>query len=182
MERAEITRHSKFLSFVLRHHPESIGLTLDDQGWASTDELLARAAEHGRSFTFQELKEIVDTNEKKRFAFSSDLKKIRASQGHSITVDLQLKEQTPPARLYHGTVERNLESIRKNGLIKGQRQYVHLSLDRETSRKVGMRHGKPVVLTINAEQMNADGFKFFVSENGVWLTDSVSPHYLLFDN
>lgn len=182
MDRTEITRHSKFLSFVLRHHPESIGLTLDDQGWAVTEELLARAAEHGRTFTLETLKEIVDTNEKKRFAFSADLGKIRASQGHSITIDLQLKEQQPPATLYHGTTARYIDSIRQKGLVKGQRQYVHLSLDKETSRKVGMRHGKPVVLTIKAEQMITEGHKFFISENGVWLTDSVPAHCIVFEH
>src|SRR5215218_10318100 len=128
---------SKFLSLVLRHKPETIGLTLDENGWANTQELIEKANASHRPLTFDRLKAIVDTNDKKRFTFSSDFKKIRASQGHSVKVDLQLKEQTPPAALYHGTAEKNMASIKQHGLLKGQRHHVHLSLDPESARRVG---------------------------------------------
>lgn len=180
MSTTETVKQSKFLSFVLRHHPESIGLTLDENGWALTSDLIAKAGEHGRMLTLEALKEIVATNDKKRFTFSPDFSKIRASQGHSLQIDLQLKEQNPPAILYHGTAEKNLDSIRQKGLLKGQRQYVHLSVDQESSRRVGMRYGKPVVLTIEAARMQKDGYTFFISENGVWLTETVSPAYIKF--
>jgi putative RNA 2'-phosphotransferase len=172
---------SKFLSLILRHQPETIGLTLDENGWVNTDELLLKMNAHGHSLTLERLKTIVDNNDKKRFAFSEDLKRIRANQGHSIEIDLNLQEQTPPEILYHGTAERNIESIKQQGLEKGSRHHVHLSADTETARKVGMRYGKPVVLTVNAKSMYEQGYKFFQSENGVWLTDHVLPRYIRFN-
>jgi putative RNA 2'-phosphotransferase len=170
---------SKFLSLVLRHKPETIGLTLDENGWADTQELIEKANAFHMPITLARLKAIVATNDKKRFVFSPDYRKIRASQGHSVKVDLQLKEQTPPAELYHGTAEKNIGSIKQQGLLKGQRHHVHLSLDRETARRVGMRYGKPVVLTVNAAAMFQDGYKFFQADNGIWLTEQVLPKYIL---
>lgn len=142
---------SRFLSLILRHKPETIGLSLDENGWANTNELLNKMNAHGHSLTFEQLKVIVDKNDKKRFAFSEDYTSIRASQGHSIEIDLNLQEQMPPDTLYHGTAERNIESIKQQGLLKGSRHHVHLSADTETAKKVGMRYGKPMVLTIDAK-------------------------------
>jgi putative RNA 2'-phosphotransferase len=171
---------SKFLSLVLRHKPQTIGLTLDQNGWAFVEELLSRMNAAGHPLTIEELKNIVDNNDKKRFAFSEDGKRLRASQGHSIDVELNLQALTPPPVLYHGTATRNIESIKQQGLIKGSRHHVHLSADIETARKVGMRYGAPVVLTINAKKMYEEGITFFQSENGVWLTDGVPPQYIVF--
>jgi putative RNA 2'-phosphotransferase len=171
---------SKFLSLILRHQPGKIGLTLDENGWADTQELIQKANASNLRLTLNRLKSIVEHNDKKRFSFSADFTKIRASQGHSLSLDLQLQEVTPPAELYHGTTTRNIESIKKQGLLKGRRHHVHLSADRETARKVGMRYGKPVILTVNSRQMHQEGNKFFLSENGVWLTDFVLPKYLSF--
>jgi putative RNA 2'-phosphotransferase len=181
MDKREAKHKSKFLSLVLRHRPEVIGLELDENGWASVDELLAKmASEAQKDFTFEELRYIVANNDKKRFAFSDDLRMIRANQGHSVKVDLSLKGKVPPGLLYHGTAIKNLESIRKAGLKKGQRHHVHLSADRDTAIKVGGRHGKPVVLTIAAMNMYQSGIPFFLSENGVWLTDHVPVQFIEF--
>lgn len=169
----ERNNKSKFLSLVLRHKPEQIGLELDFEGWAATDELLAKAA-----ISFENLKEIVTTNEKQRFAFSDDQSKIRASQGHSVSVDLALQPALPPDILYHGTADRNIPSILEKGLVKGSRNHVHLSVDIETAINVGRRYGKPVVLEIRARQMLTAGYEFFISENGVWLTDSVPAEFI----
>ncbi|MET0463547.1 MAG: RNA 2'-phosphotransferase [Chitinophagaceae bacterium] len=169
---------SKFLSLILRHKPEVIGLTLDQNGWASVPELLARLNAGGSPVTMELLEEVVATNSKKRFAFNDDRSQIRASQGHSVEVDLNLKSGGPPALLFHGTAEKNLESILKNGLTKQHRQHVHLSDNRDTAKIVGGRHGRPVVLHVNAGQMHKDGFVFFLSTNDVWLTDAVPPAYL----
>lgn len=171
---------SKFLSLVLRHKPETIGLTLDEQGWADTKALIEKATQHHIPLTLNQLKTVVETNDKRRFSFNDDFSKIRANQGHSLQVNLGLKEEQPPARLFHGTAERNLESIKQQGLIKGQRHHVHLSIDSDTAKRVGMRYGKPAILTIAAQQMYDDGFKFYVSENGIWLTDFVLPKYITF--
>lgn len=180
MDAKERKRKSKFLSLILRHRPEVIGLALDDNGWASVEELLSKAPKGHISLSFEELKEVVDTNDKKRFAFSDDFTKIRANQGHSLTVDLKLEEKTPPGLLYHGTAVQNLGSIKGQGLIKGQRHHVHLSADKETALKVGGRHGKPVILTISAMNMYQSGIKFYQSENGVWLTDHVAVQFIGF--
>ena len=180
MKDPERKKTSKFLSYVLRHHPEVIGLQLDANGWANTEELLLKANQHHHAVTFEELTLIVENNDKKRFLFSDSNKRIRANQGHSVQVDLQLTPGIPPDELYHGTALQNLDSIQKQGLIKGSRHQVHLSADKETAKMVSMRYGKPVVLLIHAKQMHADGQAFYLSENGVWLTDSVSPYYIKF--
>jgi putative RNA 2'-phosphotransferase len=169
---------SKFLSFVLRHKPEAIGLSLDENGWANVDELLVLAAEHGTRFTREELVEVVSTNDKQRFAFNLDGKKIRANQGHSVEVELELTEKEPPAVLYHGTVGRFVEAIRAEGLKKMNRRHVHLSKDRETAEKVGERRGEAVILVVRSGEMFGEGFLFFMSENGVWLTDHVPEKYI----
>ena len=171
---------SKFLSLVLRHKPEILSLYLDENGWANVDELLRKSQAHGVSLTPESLNRIVATNDKKRFQFSEDGQRIRASQGHSIAVDLQLKEAAPPPQLFHGTAIKNLASIHSQGLLKGERHHVHLSADSETAKQVGSRYGKPVVLRVAAGAMYEQGFRFFQSENGVWLTDVVPPQYLHF--
>ena len=169
---------SKFLSLVLRHKPETIGLPLDEEGWADVDELLQKMAAHGRRVTRAVLDEVVANNNKKRFAFSEDGDRIRASQGHSIMVDLGLKSTEPPGVLFHGTVGRFLGQIMAEGLKPGQRQHVHLSKDRETAVIVGSRRGQAVVLEVDAAAMVEAGHEFFESANGVWLTDHVPPEFL----
>jgi putative RNA 2'-phosphotransferase len=176
----KIVRVSKFLSQILRHRPEKIGLQLDGQGWANVDELLEKAAAKGERFDRALLQIVVDTNNKKRFAFSDDGLRIRASQGHSIDIDLGLKPQKPPEILWHGTAEKSLESIRKEGLRPMRRQHVHLSKDRQTAENVGGRHGKAVVLTVRSGDMSRQKHKFFLSENGVWLTEEVPVGFLDF--
>ncbi|MFI9250687.1 RNA 2'-phosphotransferase [Streptomyces sp. NPDC053069] len=169
---------SKYLSRHLRHQPEGIGLTLDPGGWVEIDTLIAAAAAHGFRFTREELDHVVATNDKQRFAIEGT--RIRASQGHSIDVDLGLPPATPPPYLYHGTVARNLDAIRATGLRPMSRHDVHLSADRETATRVGARRGRPVVLVIDAGAMHRDGHVFRVSANGVWLTRAVPPRYLRF--
>jgi putative RNA 2'-phosphotransferase len=169
---------SKFISLVLRHQPETIGLKLDENGWADVTELINKMSVSGTVIDMQTLKEIVDTNDKKRFAFNEDLTMIRASQGHSIEVALDLQPVTPPEILYHGTAEKNIESIFRTGLQKQSRQHVHLGINIETAKAVGSRHGKPVVLSINAKAMQQAGFLFYLSQNNVWLTNDVPPQYI----
>ena len=172
------TRISKYLSLVLRHDPAAAGVTLDAEGWVSVDELLAGAARHDFPFTFDELEEVVHTSDKQRFALTADAQRIRANQGHSISVELNLERETPPELLYHGTVERFLSSIMAEGLEKRARHHVHLSPDIVTATRVGSRRGKPVILKIAAANMHSVGFSFFRSANGVWLTDHVPPQYI----
>lgn len=169
-----ITKDSRYLSYLLRHHPESINLTLDSRGWANISELIKKT---DGTFNMEYLEEIVRTDEKKRYSFNEDKTKIRANQGHSINVNPDLKEETPPKYLYHGTALRFLDAIKKEGIKKQSRSYVHLSKDEQTALKVGKRHGEPVILIIEAEKMYNDGIKFYKSENGVWLTDYVEPKY-----
>ncbi len=178
MNEKQRTKTSKFLSLVLRHEPERIGLTLDAAGWAEVDALLTALRHHGHAITRAELEEVVATNEKKRFAFSDDGRRIRASQGHSVEVELGYAPQTPPEQLYHGTATRFVSSILAEGLIKGERQHVHLSADRDTALKVGQRHGQPALFIVNAVRMQAAGHAFFRSENGVWLTEHVPVEFL----
>ncbi|HEX8371245.1 MAG TPA: RNA 2'-phosphotransferase [Chthoniobacterales bacterium] len=175
-------RTSKFLSLVLRHEPQRLGLCLDQSGWAEVEDLLVACSRHGMSLERKDLEEVVATNEKKRFTFSDDGRRIRASQGHSIEVSLGYTLQTPPCELFHGTATRFLDSIRERGLEKRERHHVHLSADIETAEKVGKRHGQPVVLTILAEAMNACGHTFFLSENGVWLIEQVPVQFIEFPN
>jgi putative RNA 2'-phosphotransferase len=172
MDRSVVTI-SKFLAKHLRHAPDALGLTLRPGGWVSVDELLTASERIGFPITYDELIECVETNDKKRFSFEDSGDLIRANQGHSVEVYLQLEEKQPPDVLYHGTVERFLASIMADGLKPGKRHHVHLSKDVETARKVGSRRGKPIVLQVDAGKMHDAGFQFFVSVNGVWLTDSV---------
>lgn len=173
-----IIHQSKFLSLILRHDPGKIGLTLDKNGWANISDLIKCARNHGTMLTLDQIKLIVAENNKKRFAVSEDGKKIRASQGHSIDIDLALKPSVPPEFLYHGTATRFLKSIMATGLTKQSRQHVHLSSNYETALSVGQRHGSPLVLTVNAQEMQKNGSLFYLSENGVWLTDNVPRKYL----
>lgn len=169
---------SKFLSYILRHHPESIGLVLDENGWADVETLLQKMNANNQSISFDGLQELVANNDKKRFTFNEDQSKIRASQGHSIEVDLQMQPIAPPAILYHGTASRFVEKIMLEGLQKMSRQHVHLSATVETAIAVGSRHGKPVVLSIQSEAMHRDGHLFYLSENNVWLTEQVPTPYI----
>jgi len=178
MNEIENKRISKFLSLILRHQPETIQLKLDENGWADVSELIAKAAKGRMHFSFEDLEEVVETNNKKRFAFNEDKTMIRASQGHSIDIDLALKAVQPPDFLYHGTANSNISSILEKGIEKRNRQHVHLSADKETATKVGMRHGKPVILTIRTKEMFDNGIPFYLSANGVWLTDFVDAKYI----
>jgi putative RNA 2'-phosphotransferase len=174
----EVVRISRFLSLVLRHQPQTIGLQLDEQGWAPVDSLLQNIKAKGFYLDQATLQHIVDTNNKKRFAFNGDKTKIRASQGHSIAVDLGYSKTIPPPVLYHGTAEKNVAAILKEGLKKRSRQQVHLSAEKETAMQVGRRHGTPVVVEVASARMHADGYQFFLSANSVWLTDAVPAAYL----
>jgi putative RNA 2'-phosphotransferase len=169
---------SKFLSLVLRHQPGLIGLTLDDAGWTSVDDLLARCVAHGHTLSRETLAQIVRDCDKQRFAFSEDGKRIRANQGHSVGVDLGLDPLEPPAVLLHGTTGRFLPAILKEGLAKRARHHVHLSESSSTATAVGSRRGDAVLLKVDAARMHADGHVFYRSANGVWLTDAVPAGYL----
>lgn len=177
---AELVRISKFLSLVLRHQPEAIGLALNEQGWADVDELIRLANNQRQPLTRELLERVVAENDKQRFALSDDGRQIRASQGHSIEVDLHLPPLEPPEILYHGTASRFLDSIRATGLNSASRQHVHLSLDAVTATKVGQRHGPSVILKVRAKEMFSAGHQFFLSANGVWLTEVVPVQYLEF--
>ncbi|MFF8015564.1 RNA 2'-phosphotransferase [Streptomyces sp. NPDC007929] len=178
MDERRTVKVSKYLSKHLRHQPERIGLTLDEAGWVEIDALLAAAGAHGFRFTREELDHVVASNDKRRFAVEGT--RIRASQGHSVEVDLGLAPATPPTHLYHGTVARSLDAIRAEGLRPMNRHAVHLSPDRETATRVGARRGRPVVLDVDAAAMHRDGHVFQVSANGVWLTEAVPARYLRF--
>ncbi|MFD9221345.1 RNA 2'-phosphotransferase [Streptomyces sp. NPDC060064] len=169
---------SKYLSKHLRHQPERIGIVLDENGWVAVDELMRAAAEHGFRITRAELDHVVAVNDKQRFTI--DGTRIRANQGHSVEVDLDLPPAEPPAYLYHGTVARSLDAIRAEGLRAMNRHHVHLSPDRETATRVGARRGRPVVLSVHAGAMYEAGHLFHVSANGVWLTAAVPPEFLRF--
>jgi putative RNA 2'-phosphotransferase len=169
---------SKFLSLVLRHKPETIGIELDKAGWTDVSLLIKKCKATGIGIDFETLKHIVETNPKKRFSFNQNQRKIRANQGHSIEIELGYAPQAPPVILYHGTGKKSLDSILKTGLEKRERHHVHLSEDIATALKVGQRHGEPVVLEVLAAQMASDNFIFYRSDNGVWLTDNVSTEYL----
>jgi putative RNA 2'-phosphotransferase len=174
MSNNDVIKQGRHLAFLLRHDKEGFekGL-IDKNGWRKVDELIK-----SHQYTKELLEEIVETNDKQRYEFNNDKTKIRARQGHSIDVDVELKEETPPDILYHGTSSKFLESIYKQGILKGVRQYVHLSSDIETAKKVGSRHGNPVVLFIDTKKMKEDGIKFFKSNNNVWLTDYIDKKYI----
>ncbi len=177
-DRSRSIKLSKWLSYTLRHDPASAGVVLDRAGWTAVEALLAAAASHGHAMSRAELQTVVADSDKLRFAFSPDGLRIRANQGHSVSVDLGLPPQVPPAVLYHGTAKRFLPSIRKDGLTPQERHHVHLSIDPKATLAVGGRHGHPLLLRIDAARMHADGHVFFVTANGVWLVDAVPPSYL----
>ncbi|MEL6728282.1 MAG: RNA 2'-phosphotransferase [Pseudomonadota bacterium] len=171
-------KHSKRLSYILRHAPEDVGLTLGDGGWVSIDELISGFQKKGWAITRDELDYVVEANEKKRFTISSDGFQIRAAQGHSVKINHDLQATKPPAYLYHGTAKRHMDAILREGLRPMSRQHVHLSVDVATAEKVGQRHGKPVVLFVASGKMSSAGFDFFCADNGVWLTDEVPAEFL----
>ena len=178
MEQKRLVKVSKYLSRHLRHRPERLGLALAPGGWVEVEALLAACAAHGMPLAREELEEVVARNDKRRFAFDATGERIRASQGHSVPVDLGLEPEVPRGPLFHGTGAGRLAAIRREGLRPMGRHHVHLSPDRETATRVGARHGPPVVLEVDAPAMARDGRVFFRSENGVWLTDEVPPRYL----
>ncbi len=178
MNNSRLVKISKYLSKHLRHQPERIGMKLAPGGWVSVDELLAACKKHSFPINRAELNEVVASNDKKRFSFDSTGILIRANQGHSVEVDLQLEPTVPPDVLYHGTGHRAVEAILREGLCKMSRHHVHLSSDMATAQKVGARHGRPVVFTVDAAAMHEDGYTFYCSENGVWLVERVPPEYL----
>lgn len=175
-----IKRMSKMMSLILRHNPGAINATLDENGWLSVETLIKGMNTKGLKINREILDEVVANNDKKRFAFSDDKEKIRASQGHSVKVDVELSEETPPEFLFHGTVDKFMSAIREGGLKKMSRQHVHLSKDRETAVNVGGRRGKPIILTVRTGEMHREGFKFYLSANKVWLTDNVPTEYIEF--
>ena len=173
MEKNNLTKTSKFISLILRHKPETIGIKLDEHGWADVEDLLK-----GVAIDFSTLEQIVKEDEKGRYSFSDDKTKIRANQGHSINVDVELEEKIPPNILYHGTAEKYLDNINLEGLKPMSRLYVHLTEDLEIAKKTGLRHGKLVTFEIDAKRMIDDGIKFYLSVNNVWLVRTVPPKYL----
>lgn len=192
-----LTNTSKFISLILRHKPETIGISLDEHGWANVDELIAGIRHHfsdgdtnkersiceldcanKQEFNMEMLKEIVRTDNKQRYSFNEDETLIRANQGHSVPVDVELEEAEPPEELWHGTGEKYVSAIDEQGLIPKSRLYVHLSKDSDTAVKVGQRHGKPVLYVVKAGEMHREGYKFYLSKNGVWLTKEVPVKYL----
>jgi putative RNA 2'-phosphotransferase len=172
---------SKFLSLILRHKPETIGLRLDENGWVDVQELITKAAAGGHNFSLDDLEEVVALNDKQRFAFDDTHARIRANQGHSVDIELQLEACTPPELLYHGTVPRFMEGIRAEGLRKMNRHHVQLSANRDTALKVGNRRGEAVILVVRSGEMSRDGLEFFLSENGVWLTEAVPVKYIRYE-
>ncbi|WP_369817730.1 RNA 2'-phosphotransferase [Planktothricoides sp. SR001] len=178
MHQSRLVKISKYLSYHLRHQPEKLGLTLDVSGWVPVEMLLAAAAKDGFPISADELQAVVAKNDKKRFSFDETKGKIRANQGHSVAVDLQLAAVKPPEKLYHGTAASAVDSILKQGLQKMSRHHVHLSAEIAIAKKVGERHGRPVVFMVDAAAMDAQGYPFYRSDNGVWLVDKVPPEFL----
>lgn len=173
-----LTNLSKYMSLILRHKPETIGISLDEHGWANVDGLINGIAQKNEGFNMDILEEIVRTDNKQRYSFNDDKTLIRANQGHSINVDVELEEKEPPEYLYHGTGKKYVKSIDRIGLIPKNRLYVHLSKDVETAENVGKRHGKEVVYCVSSGQMYRNGHKFYLSENGIWLTKEIPVKYL----
>ncbi len=174
----ELKAKSKFLSLVLRHRPEIIGIILNENGWVNTGILLSKLNAFGKPMSLIELEEVVENNNKKRFAFSDDKTMIRANQGHSIEVDLGYTPSQPPEYLYHGTAKKFLDNILAEGIKKRNRHHVHLSAEETTAKSVGSRHGSPVILKIPSALMAQAGIKFYVTKNKVWLTEYVNPKYI----
>lgn len=179
MER-RLVKLSKFLSYILRHHPEDIGLELDNAGWVSVEELITAARQHGRNFSRDDLLSLMDQSPKKRFTLSRDGEYIRANYGHSIDIDPGYEPKQPPEVLYHGTARRFLASIHDRGITTQNRQFVHLSQDEVSAGDVGKRHGKPVILRITSGKMYRDGFTFYQSDEGLWLTKRIPVSYIIF--
>lgn len=173
-----INETGKFLAYVLRHNPSAAGVTLDAFGWAQTEELINGINRSGRKIDLETLKNIVETDGKGRFSFSDDMTKIRANQGHSVAVNVEMRQCVPPTELYHGTAEDKLLSIKTQGILKKARNFVHLSWNAETAFKVGARHGNPIVLVIDTQKMYRDGFKFYLSANNVWQSADIPPEYI----
>lgn len=175
---------SKFLSYVLRHHPGSIGLTVDENGWASVDELIQKAKADGKKLSYSRLHDIINYGSKQRFILSEDENYIRAGYGHSIDVDLQLRPQQPPKVLYHGTAQKNVDAILAEGLHSGSRNFVHLSARKADARQVGTRHGSPVILQVHSAQMTQEGYDFYQSESeaNIWLTKWVPAKFVVDDS
>ncbi len=178
MDETRLVRVSKYLSKHLRHQPERLGLTLAPGGWVEVEELLAACGRNRFPISWVELEEVVARNDKKRFSFDPSGTLIRANQGHSVEVDLQLEPLQPPDTLYHGTGHRTADTIMRSGLLRMARHHVHLSLEIATARKVGARHGRPVIFAVDAGAMHRAGHSFYVSANGVWLVEHVPPEYL----
>lgn len=182
MDEKRLVKVSKYLSKHLRHQPERLGLELEAGGWVRVDDLLNACSRNSFSISLAELEEVVAKNDNQRFSFDETKMKIRANQGHSTEIDLQLEPKIPPQVLYHGTGAQNTDLIFDKGLMKMSRHRVHLSVDKETARKVGMRHGKPVIFEVNTTSMIENGFEFYVSANGVWLVENVPPQFLILTN
>lgn len=180
MNEQNLKKKSKFLSWVLRHQPETIGIELDEAGWVEVDVLMAALTHHGRGMSRETLQTVVETNDKQRFSFNDDGTRIRANQGHSIEIELGYEPAVPPDLLYHGTPSQSVEAIRQGGLKKMKRHHVHLHLDIATSTAVGQRRGKPMLLVIKAGKMHRLGHDFFVTPNHVWLTDNVPAEFIRF--
>ncbi len=174
---AHLTKLSRYLSLVLRHHPEAAGISLDEHGWANVDELI-QGINRTRALSKETLEQIVGSDEKQRYSFSEDRRRIRSNQGHSVPVDVELAQQEPPKILWHGTAEQFVDSIERQGLLPITRLYVHLSATRTTALEVGRRHGRPVIYKIDAEQMCQDGYLFYQSKSQIWMTKTVPVQYL----
>ena len=179
MGHQNLKKKSKFLALVLRHNPSVAHIELDDNGWADVDELIKGSEKANAVLTQEILDEIVETDNKQRYAYNDDKTKIRANQGHSIDVDVELEEKDPPDTLYHGTANRFVDSIMKKGLESRGRKYVHLSMDVSTATTVGRRHGSPAILEIDTKKMSESGLLFYLSKNNVWLTEYVDPKYIV---
>jgi len=178
MNKQQQKKISKLLSLVLRHKPQAIGIQLDENGWADVATLLSKITDQKFHVSMDDLKLVVTNNDKQRFIFNEDYSSIRANQGHSIEVNVELEQMIPPNKLYHGTSLKNKEDILVQGLSKMNRQHVHLSADTSTAVTVGGRHGKPIVFIVDTKRMHEDGKFFYKSKNGVWLCDAVAPIYL----
>lgn len=178
MNEKSLVKVSKYLSKHLRHQPERLGLKLENGGWIDVEDLLAACRRNNFPISLETLNEVVEKNDKNRFSFDETKTKIRANQGHSIEIDLQLAPIAPPEILFHGTNEKSVSAILKHGLLKMARHHVHLSVDEKTARNVGARRGKPVIFAVDAAAMHKEGYEFFVSANGVWLVETVPPKFL----